>query len=102
MSLEWKAPDKTIYNVEKVMKIAKISRNCARARLRTVIRTGELERLLAPLNTYNRRQVRNHDYEFANKNLPVNENLTDEQRQTLLDMIMSLREIRLMRKYFPN
>lgn len=91
-----KGPDGTVYDVEKVMEISRVNRECAKARIRKMKKTGlDIDKLLAPLNKYKNRK--GDGYKFKH----VREELTDEQKRTLSEMSMDRREIELLDKHFP-
>lgn len=91
-----KGPDGTVYDVEKVMEISGVNRECAKARIRKMIKTGlDIDKLFAPLNKYKNRKRDGYKYKH------IREELTDEQKRTLSEMAMDRREIELLDKHFP-
>lgn len=91
-----KGPDGTVYDVEKVMETSGVNRECAKARIRKMKKTGlDIDKLLAPLNKYKNRKGDGYQYKH------IREELTDEQKQTLSEMSMDRREVDLLDKYFP-
>lgn len=95
MGATFKGPDGVMYTVEKVMEIAGVNRECAKARIRTANRTGRFERLIAVKNAFKNKSKIDYDIKY------VKEELTEDQKQTLSKMVMASRVVELLNKYFP-